>query len=103
MALSRRYATWPPGEEGWVGLDLTGVLPVGSGIVSATLQFFTNTNPANATTDFGEAPVDHVGRRAWCPISGGVAGRDYQLRWTINDNRNHVWSRTVLMLCAESA
>lgn len=103
MALSRRYANWPPGETTFVGFDFSAMLPPGVALTSGELSIVINRNPPQAQSDFTQEPVQVTGRQAWCFISGGAAGTDYQCRWTVSDNLNNTWHRTSLLLCAESA
>lgn len=103
MAITRRYASWPPGEQAWVGMDFSDVLPPGVSLATATLTILTNTSPANPVTDFTQGPVELDGRQAWSQISGGSAGTDYQFRWTVGDNHAQTWQRTALLLCAETS
>lgn len=103
MAVSRRYSSWPPGESTFIGMDFSNVLPPGTTLATGTLTIVINSNPTQPQTDFTQSPVILEGRQAWSQITGGNAGTDYQLRWTVGDNRQNVWNRTALLLCAETS
>jgi len=103
MALTGRYIpAHPPGESCVFALDYSFILPPGLGITSASLTFFTNTNPANATSDLTASAVTTKGRQVWATVSGGVEGTDYQFRWSATDSVGNVWPRTVLVQCAQT-
>lgn len=102
--LARRYQpSWPPGEAAWIGLDFSDVLPPGIAIVTGTLTILINQSPVIPQTDFTQGPVVIDGRRVWSQITGGALGTDYQVRWTVGDSREQTWSRTALLLCAETS
>lgn len=105
MPLSRRYTPeHPPGEDCAFGLDYSFVLPVGVGIESGTIQILTNTAvPADASADWTIGPVTVRGRALYAMLSGGVAGTDYQLKFTAVDSAGKTWPRTALVLCAETS
>lgn len=105
MPLSRRYTPeHPPGEQCNYGLDYSFVIPPGVGIQSGSLLIFTNTaNPAAADSDWTKGTVYVRGRAIYCNLTGGVAGTDYQLRWTVTDTEGNIWPRTTLQLCAETS
>ena len=105
MPLSRRYTPeFYPGESCTIGLDYSFVIPVGVGIAEADLEIWTNTaNPQDADADFEIGPVSWRGRVVYADISGGVEGRDYQLRWVATDTEGNVWPRTAMMLCAQTS
>ena len=105
MPISRRYSPeHPPSESCSFGLDYSFVIPVGVGIESGTLSIFTNTaDPQDASTDWKQGPVTVQGRAIYANLLGGVAGTDYQLRWTATDSQGNVWPRTTLVLCAETS
>jgi len=105
VPLSRRYTPeFPPGEASVIGLDYSFVIPIGVGIETASLDVFTNTaNPLPADDDFDLGEVTVRGRVVYCSISGGVEGRDYQLRWTATDTDGNVWPRTAMLLCAQTS
>ena len=103
MAISRRYLTWPPGEQTYVGMDFSNCIPPGVTLTAASLSIVTNTNPAHATTDFQQQPCEVASRQAWCFITGGAEGTDYQLRWQVSDSHGHTWNRAATMLCAEQS
>ena len=104
MALSRRYhPEWPASESGFVGFDFSPIIPPGVTLSSATLTILTNANPPAAQTVWTQAPVVLLGRQAWCSVSGGEAGVDFQFRWLATDTAGNTWNRTALMLCASTS
>jgi hypothetical protein len=105
MPLSRRYTPeHPPGESCPFGLDFSFLIPPGIGIASGALSIFTNTVPiASADADWTVGPVTVQGRTLYAVLTGGVEGKDYQLRWTATDTQGNVWPRTTLVLCAETS
>lgn len=104
MALSRRYQpSWPSAESGFIGMDFSDVVPPGVALLSATLSITTNTSPSLPQTDFIQQPAVTEARQAWCTITGGATGVDYQCRWTVLDSTQHTWIRTALLLCAETS
>jgi len=105
MPLTRRYIPEKdPAESCNFGLDYSFILPVGVGIESGTLDILTNTaDPQEASSDFTICPVTPRGRAIYAMLSGGIAGRDYQLRWTATDTLGNVWPRTCLLLVAPTS
>ena len=105
MPLSRRYMPEkPPEEVSLFGMDFSFVLPPGVGIQNGELTIFSNTQPpVAADTDFSKGPVSIRGRTTYCPLGGGVVGKDYQLRWTAHDTEGNSWTRTGLILCANTS
>lgn len=105
MPITARYLPEKaPGETSSFGLDYSFVVPVGVGIESGTLKIFTNTaTPAAADADFQVGPVSVRGRAIYATIGGGVSGKDYQFRWTAVDSAGNTWSRTALVLCADTS
>jgi hypothetical protein len=105
MPLSRRYRPeHPPGESCSFGLDYSFVIPVGVGVEQGTLAIFTNAaTPVPADADWQKGPVMVRGRAIYAMLSGGVPGRDYQLKWTAVDSQGNVWPRTCLVLCADTS
>ncbi|HEY4808583.1 MAG TPA: hypothetical protein VIH81_12690 [Roseiarcus sp.] len=105
MPLSRRYnPEHPPGESCSFGLDLSFIIPNGVSIESGTLAILTNTaTPTDASSDWTIGPVSVRGRAIYANLSGGVAGTDYQLKWTALDTAGNTWPRTTLVLCADTS
>lgn len=105
MPISRRYSPeFAPGESCNIGLDYSTIIPPGVGITSAGLEIFTNTaTPVNASADWIVGAVSVVGRTVYCRLGGGIAGKDYQLRWACSDTQGNVWPRTCLLLCAHTS
>jgi hypothetical protein len=104
MALSRRYQPeHPPEEICSYGMDYSYVIPPGVGIVSGTLSIWTNTVPPVESTDWLIGTVTVIGRTLYAPLTGGVEGTDYQLRWVATDTEGNQWPRTALQLCAQTS
>lgn len=105
MPLSRRYTPeHPPGESALFGLDYSFVIPPGVGIASGAISIFTNTaSPADAAADWSISEVSVQGRAIYARLSGGVEGKDYQLRWVATDTDGNTWPRTALCLCAQTS
>jgi hypothetical protein len=105
MPLSRRYnPSHPPGENCSFGVDFSFVIPPGVGIQSGTLAILTNTAaPTDASADWTIGPVMVRGRALYAMLSGGVAGKDYQLKFTAVDTAGRTWPRTALVLCADTS
>jgi hypothetical protein len=105
MPLSRRYSPeFCPGESCLIGMDFSAVIPPGVGIARGKLDVFTlvDGNPTDST-DFKVGQVTIRGRVLYAPISGGVDGTDYQLRWSATDTAGNVFPRTALLLCAQTS
>jgi hypothetical protein len=104
MPLSRRYTPeFPPGEKSNVAYDFSPIVPPGVGLASGTLAIWTNTVPPVLSTDFTIGPVSVRGRALYASITGGVEGKDYQLRWQATDTDGNVWPRTGLLLCGQTS
>lgn len=104
MAISDRYnPPHPPGESSSYAYDFSPILPPGVGLVAGSLSIVVNTNPVQSTSDWTIGTVTTIGRRVYCPLSGGVEGTDYQLRWSCTDNLGNVWPRTAYVLCAQTS
>jgi len=81
-------------------LDVSPRLPPGAAVASGALAIFTNTaNPA-PSSDFTVGDVAIEGNVVYARMSGGVAGNDSQLRWTVTDTGGNTFVVTTLMLCA---
>ena len=105
MPISRRYTPeHPPDEVCSFGLDYSFVIPVGVTIAEGALNILTNTaQPVPADSDWTVGPIEVRGRAIYATLSGGVFGTDYQLKWTAYDSAGNVWSRTTLVLCADTS
>ena len=105
MPISRRYTPeHPPGETCTFGLDYSPIVPVGVGIESGTLAILTNTAaPADASADWTIGAVTVRGRALYAMLTGGVAGTDYQLKWTAIDTAGNTLPRTTLVLFADTS
>ena len=105
MPLSRRFnPEHPPGESCKFGIDFGFIVPVGVGLTSGSLAILTNTAaPADASADWTIGPVVVRGRALYAMLAGGVAGTDYQLKFTAVDTAGNTWPRTALVLCADTS
>jgi hypothetical protein len=105
MPLSRRFTPeHPPGENCAFGLDFSFVIPPGVGLQSGSLDILTNTAaPTDASADWTIGPVMVRERAIYANLSGGVAGTDYQLKFTAVDTAGNKWPRTALVLCADTS
>ncbi|HEX8827423.1 MAG TPA: hypothetical protein VF778_04855, partial [Xanthobacteraceae bacterium] len=72
-------------------------------IAQGALAILTNVVPPVASSDFTVGTVTIRGRVLYASLSGGVDGTDYQLRWTATDTDGNVFTRTGLVLCAETS
>lgn len=125
MPLSRRYSPeWSPLDYGLIGMDFSTIIPPGVRLVQAgvapRLEIFTNlAQPVqvggwvlgSGMLPNGDWTVENVvpgvptgviirGRAVAAFIGGGVAGVDYQMRWTVIDAFGQSWQRTGLLLVA---
>ena len=105
MALTRRYTPeHPPGESCAFGLDYSFLIPPGVGISSGEVSIFSNTvAPQDASADWSIGEVSILGRVIYATLSGGIEGKDYQIRWTAYDTDGHSWPRVVLVLCSQTS
>jgi hypothetical protein len=105
MPLSRRYTPeHPPGEQCNFGMDFSFVIPPGVGISSGGVHLYTNTvPPVAADTDWVIGAVSVRGRAVYASLTGGVEGKDYQVRWSATDSDGNIWPRTALVLCAQTS
>jgi hypothetical protein len=105
MPLSRRYTPeHPPGEKSNYGFDFSPIVPPGVGLVSGSLTIWNHVVPPTQNdTDWTIGPVSVRGRALYCPLTGGVEGKDYQLRWVAVDTEGKIWPRTGLVLCAQTS
>jgi hypothetical protein len=105
MPLSRRYSPeHPPGENCSFGVDFSFIVPPGVTLQGGSLQILTNSAaPTDASADWTIGPVTVRGRALYAMLSGGVAGTDYQLKWTAKDTAGNTWPRTTLVLCADTS
>jgi hypothetical protein len=105
LPLSRRFTPeHPPGESCKFGVDFSFIIPPGVGIQSGTLAITTNTAaPVDASADWTIGPVQMRGRALYAMLSGGVAGTDYQLKFTAVDTAGNTWPRTALILCSDTS
>lgn len=105
MPLSRRYSPeHPPGEKCTYGMDFSFVVPPGVGIASGSLSIWENViPPVAADGDWTEGAVNVLGRVLYATLSGGVEGKDYQIRWIATDTDGNQWPRTALQLCAQTS
>jgi hypothetical protein len=105
MPISRRYTPeHPPGESCLFGMDFSFIVPPGVGLQSGTVSVVTNTaDPQDASADWVIGPVGVRDRAIYANLSGGVVGRDYQIRWSAVDTQGNVWPRVALVLCADTS
>ena len=105
MPLSRRFTPeHPPGESCNFGIDFSFIVPPGVGLSSGSLAIFTNSAvPVPADADWQKGAVNVRGRALYAMLSGGVAGTDYQLKFTAVDTAGNTWPRTALVLCADTS
>jgi hypothetical protein len=104
MPLSRRYTPeHPPGEKSNYGYDFSPIIPPGVGIASGSLTIWNHVAQPTQSTDFTIGPVSVRGRACYASVSGGVEGKDYQLRWSAVDTDGNIWPRTGLVLCAQTS
>lgn len=104
MPLSRRYTPEKPAAEDCLyGLDYSYVIPSGVGIASGTVEVWTNTVPPVQSTDWTIGAVNVRGRAIYARLSGGIEGKDYQIRWTAIDTDGNTWPRTCLQLCSQTS
>lgn len=102
MAISDRYPTHAPGAVATYGVDLSPVLPPGTGLSTGTVAIVVNTNPVESQSDWTIGAVSVRGRRAWCQLAGGAEGTDYQIRWSLADTLGGAWPVTCYVLCAQT-
>jgi hypothetical protein len=105
MPLTRRHTPeHPAGSTESFGCDFSPVIPKGIAPVSAALAIFTNANPpAAADADWSKGRAYQRGRCVFQLLTGGKAGVDYLLQWTVTDSRANVWVRTGMVLCASTS
>jgi len=96
----RYVPSWAPNEADPVGINMAMVIPNGVGISTASLTIWTNTATPALSTDFTISAPSIEGRVVYATLSGGVVGRDYQLRWVVTDTLGDVWPRMALLLCS---
>lgn len=88
------YTAWPAGWY-WQLDETTNVVT------------WVNTGSGGAPSGVGIAAVNLagrvVGRSVYANVGGGAPGTDYQFRWTITDTLGNRWTRTGLVLCAETS
>lgn len=104
MPLSRRYSPeHPPGEAVIYGMDFSFIIPPGVGIASGAVTVWQNLVPPVADTTWTIGAVSVLGRVLYAPLTGGVEGTDYQIRWVATDTDGQIWPRTALQLCAQTS
>lgn len=85
------------------GISFETLFPAGVGIATGALVIFTNVANPQQSSDFTVGAINVQGRILYAMLSGGVAGTDYQLRWTASGTDGSVATRTALVLCAETS
>jgi hypothetical protein len=105
MPLSRRYTPeHPPGESCSFGFDFAPIVPPGVGLSAGALTIWNNISPPTQnTTDWTIGAVSVSGRALYASLTGGVEGKDYQLRWVATDTDGNIWPRVGLVLCAQTS
>lgn len=104
MAVSQRYQpSHPAGQSAIYAVDFSNILPPGVGLTMPAIQFFTNTVPPGIATGITSSGGGFRGRMAWMNITGGQAGQDYLVQWTLIDSQNNTWIMTALLLCAATS
>lgn len=102
--MQRYLPNHPTGETCYFGMDFSMVVPPGVGLTSGALSIFRNIALAPpGDSDFIVGPVEVRGRALYAQLSAGIAGYDYQLRWTANDTAGNVWPRTGLILVGQTS
>jgi hypothetical protein len=85
-------------------MDFSAIVPIGIALSSFTMKIFTNTQPPVAADADWTVSNSYIrGRSVFENLSGGVAGKDYLLQWTVTDSRANVWIRTAALLCSSTA
>jgi hypothetical protein len=85
-------------------MDFSFVIPPGVGISTGAVHLYTNTvPPVAADTDWVIGAVSVRGRAVYASLTGGVEGKDYQVRWSATDSDGNIWPRTALVLCAQTS
>ena len=101
---AQRYLPNHPAKEACnFGMDFAFVVPFGVGLQAGLLEIFHNLAvPTPADGEWTKGAIEVRGRALYAPLTGGVTGTDYRLRWTAVDNQGNTWPRTALCLCAET-
>lgn len=105
VAVTGRYQpSHPPEEVCDFGMDFSFIVPYGVGITSGTLSIYSNlANPVAADSDWIKGAVQVRGRAITSWLSGGHGGTDYKFVWTAVDSIGNNWTRTALVLCADTS
>jgi hypothetical protein len=90
--MSMRFDPKTPADVTQVGLDFSPLLPPGVTIQTVTLE----TEPGDLIVTSGPE-ISGTGVSAW--ISGGTAGQDYLLRFSIHRSDGGADSRTASIYC----
>jgi len=103
----QRYRTHPTDETSVFMLDLSLVVGRGIGLAVPTVGLTIWENkvpPVAADADWTVyKPVAVLKRAVYATLGGGIDGKDYQLRWLIDDTQGNSWARTTLVLCARTS
>jgi hypothetical protein len=100
----RRYQTHPKEEQAVFMFDYSALVRRGVSLSNPSLSIFTNTVPAVAAdADWVKGAVTVLGRSVYATLSGGIDGKDYQLRWSATDSEGNIWPRTTLVLCSPTS
>lgn len=104
MALARRYQpSHPAGQSCLYAVDFSAILPPGVGLTAPGVVLQTNTNPPGIASGITATGGGFVGRVIWITISGGIAGTDYLITWTVSDTVGNTWIISALLLCAPTS
>lgn len=104
MAVSQRYQpSHAPDQSAVYAVDFSNMLPPGVGLSQPGVQIQTNTTPPGVALGITTSGGGFKGRQVWITISGGVAGTDYVITWTVSDTQQNSWVISVLLLCARTS
>jgi hypothetical protein len=100
----RRYQTHPKEETAVFMFDYSALVGRGVSLSNPSLSIFTNTvPPVAADGDWVKGTVSILGRAVYATLSGGIEGKDYQLRWSATDTEGNSWPRTTLVLVSPTS
>lgn len=92
-------------DEAWYCLDCSPLLPPGTRVANLTVAIFSATSPrASHDADF-LAPIvtATVGRRLYFQLHGGATDTDYLLQLSFHDSNGQYYTRSALLLCADTS
>lgn len=106
MAVAQRYKpSHPAGQSAVYAVDFSNILPPGVGLSQPAVQIQTNTVPPGLASGITTGSGGFQGRMVWITITGGTAGQDYIITWTVSDTSAapNTWVISVLLLCAATS